>query len=441
MSSIEAVQASSRANAHQTNSPPAFTHAPQFSIGTEDGTDTVLVFMQSGPKGTSVPVLALPKTMDAEEMILLLYAVQHKQGQDQIKTSEQRIADSKEARQRKTDEILKKLKEAAEDEDKAEKDGKIIKIFGWIGVGLTWFMVGIATVISGGAAAAPLFIAAVALTAYMISQETGATDKAVEAMGLNDEQAMKFQIGLAVFMTALTIAMAVLSFGAAAGGVAASASTIGGAGAQAGSSAATTGSTAATTGSTAATTGSTAATTGSTVATTGSTAATNGSTVATTGSTVATTGSTVATKGSTVATTGSTVATKGSTVANSGSSLPQAASSGSQSTTNATHTAQTSGKVVRVANRVNSSAQVAQGGNQIGSGSAQIDVTVHNYDAANARADAQDEQAELAKHLQITYDWLQRIRKLIEQLQQAGMIVAETIADSRDTSMNIRKTI
>ena len=76
-----------------------------------------------------------------------------------------------------------------------------------------------------------------------------------------------------------------------------------------------------------------------------------------------------------------------------------------------------------------------------GSGSAEIAASKYAYDGANTRADAQDDQADMAKYQEITNEELRRIRKLIEQMQNAAAQVIGTIDQNQTTAMNIRRTV
>ena len=439
MTSIQAPGAPTPVDPNFTHNAPPPARQQGRSVG-PDASEGAILFLGDTARGT-VPVLALPKKMDADVMVLLLYAVQKKQGQDQIETAEERIADSKEARQKKHDELMEKLKEIKEKQSEGDTAAKVGLAFGWVGVGLAWIVVALAAVLSGGAAAAPLIVAAVALTAFMLCQQTGATDKAIEAMDMNDEEAMGFQIGLAAFMLVLTIALTIVSCGAAAGAAASSAGTVASAGTQTGTAAAQTGTAAAQTGTAAAQTGTAAAQTGTAAAQTG-TAATQTGTAATQTGTAATQTATTATQTGTAATqTGTTATQTGTTATQTGTTATQTTSTGTQTGSNVAQTAESGAKLVRIANRVRAAAQVSQGVTQAGGSSAQVATTTYTYEATMARADVQDEQAQLARLQDMTYDQLRRIRKLIEQLQDAGMIVVATIADSRDTAMQIRQTI
>ena len=76
-----------------------------------------------------------------------------------------------------------------------------------------------------------------------------------------------------------------------------------------------------------------------------------------------------------------------------------------------------------------------------GGGSAEIATAKFAYDGATARADAQDDRADMAKYQEITYEELRRIRKMIEQLQSAAAQVIGTIDQTQETAMKIRRTI
>ncbi|MDE0365568.1 MAG: hypothetical protein OXP09_08335, partial [Gammaproteobacteria bacterium] len=113
------------------------------ATGAVPGADEGLItFMGDGGDG-SVPALALPRNMDADVMMTLLYAIQQKQGQDRIKTSEMRIEDKKAQRQEKHEEIMHKIKKMHEAEKKGGVGKKVGMAFGWIGVGLSWIAVGV----------------------------------------------------------------------------------------------------------------------------------------------------------------------------------------------------------------------------------------------------------------------------------------------------------
>ena len=357
----------------------------------DDGGGLVTITGDGGD--ASVPVLALPRKMDADVLMTLLYAIQQKQGRDQIKTSEQRIDDKRAKRQEKHEEIMEKIKKAHEAEHKDKTGATVGKVFGWIGVGLAWAMVGIVAVVSGGAAAVPLAIAATALTAFMIAQETGLTDKAIEAMHVDDKTAMGIQIGLAVTMLVVMIAATVASGGAAAGGVASGVADVASAGAEAGAAGAELGAAGAETGAA--------------------------------GAEVASAGAETGAASTEVASAGAEAGVEGAT----------------SSSDAATGTASRTGQLVRVANRLKSTAMTVQGVSQAGGGSAEIAAAKYSYDGATARADAQDDRAEMAKYQEITYEELRRIRKLIEQLQNAAAQVIGTIDQTRTTAMKIRRTI
>ena len=359
----------------------------------------------------AVPVLALPRNMDADIMMTLLLAIRQKQGQESIKTAQTRVEEKKAERQDKHDEIMKKLKDMHEAQHKSDTGSKVAKAFGWIGVGLAWIAVGVVAVVSGGAAAVPLAIAATAMTALMICQETGATDKAIDAMNLDDKQAMGLQIGLAAAMLVVNIAACVISGGAAAGGVASGVADVAAAGAEAGAA-------------------------GAEVATTGAEAgATAGAVAGETAAATAETSAEAGVAGSEVATASVEVAGE---AAESGASATEEASS---ATDTAAQTTARSARMVRVANRVRSAAQLAQAVPQAGGGAAQIATSDYRYQAAEARADAADERADMLEAQEITAEEIRRIAKLLEQLQGAWAITVSTIDDSEATHMQVVRPV
>ena len=359
-----------------------------------------LVTITGNDGDTSVPALALPRNMDADVLMTLLYAIQQKQGQDQIKTSEQRIDAKRAERQKKHEHIMKMIKRAHQAEHKDKTGALVGKVFGWIGVGLAWAMVGIVAVASGGAAAIPLAIAATALTAFMIAQETGATDKAIEAMHVDGKTAMGIQIGLAVMMLVIMIAATIASGGAAAGGVASGVTDVAAAGAEAGAA-------------------------GAEVGAAGAEAGAAGAEVGAAGAEAGAAGTEAGAAGTEVASAGAETGAEGAT----------------STTESVTSTASRSGQLVRMANRLRSAAMIAQGVSQAGGGSAEIATAKFSYDGASARADAQDDRADMAKYQEITYEELRRIRKMIEQLQNAAAQVVGTIDQTQTTAMNIRRTV
>ena len=356
--------------------------APDLRIDDSAGMVTIM-----GDVGdASVPVLALPRKMDADVLMTLLYAIQQKQGREQIETSEQRIEDKRARRQEKHEKIMKMIKKAYEATHKSKTGATLTRVFGWIGVGIAWAMVGIALVVSGGTAALPLAIAATAMTAFMICEETGATEKAIEAMHVDDKTAMGIQIGLAVTMLVIMIAATIASGGAAAGGVASGVADVASAGAEAGAA---------------------------------------GAELGAAGTEAGAAGAEAASAGTEVASTGAEAGVEGAT-------------SSSDAVTGA---ASRSGQLVRVANRLRSAAMTAQGVSQAGGGSAEIATAKFSYDGANARADAQDARADMARYQEITYEEMRRIRKLLEQLQNASALVIGTIDQTQATAMKIRRTV
>ena len=398
--------------------------SPNLRIDSSGGLVTIM-----GDVGdTSVPMLALPRNMDADVLMTLLYAIQQKQGQDQIKTSEQRIDDKRVERQKKHEHIMKMIKRAHKAEHKDKTGATVGKVFGWIGVGLAWVMVGIVAVASGGAAAVPMAIAATALTAFMIAQETGGTEKAIEAMNVDGKTAMGIQIGLAVTMLVIMIAATIASGGAAGGGVASGVSDVAAASAEAGAAGAELGAAGVETGAA-----------GAEVAAAGAEAGAAGAEAGAAGAEAGAAGAEAGAAGTEAGAAGTEAGAAGTEVASAGA---ETGAEGATSTTETvTQTASRSAQLVRMANRLRSAAMIAQGVSQAGGGSAEIATAKYSYDGASARADAQDDRAEMAKYQEITYEELRRIRKLIEQMQNAAAQVVGTIDQTQTTAMNIRRTV
>ena len=399
--------------------PPAAPNQPARTEGTAPAGPTLtqpgqtptvaLVTIYAGDG--AVPVLALPRNMDADIMMTLLLAVRQKQGRESIKTAETRMEEKKAERQAKHEEIMKKLKEMHEAQHKSDTGSKVAMAFGWIGVGLAWIAVGVVAAVSGGAAAVPLAIAATAMTALMICQQTGATDKAIEAMKLDDNQAMGLQIGLAAAMLVINIAACFLSGGAAAGGVASGVADVTAAGAEAGAA-------------------------GAEVATTGAEAgATAGAVAGETAAASAETSAEAGVAGSEVATASVEVAGE---AAESGTSATEGASSAADT---AAQTTARSARMVRVANRVRVVAQFAQAVPQAGGGAAQITTSDYRYQAAQARADATEERADMLEAQEITYEEMRHIAKLLEQMQAAWATAMSTVDDRAATRMQVARTV
>ncbi len=376
-------------------------------VETAPAPDDGMITFGSGPDGA--PVLALPRNMDADVMATLLYAVQAKQGREQIETAETRVDDKRAERQRKHHEIMDKIRRMHAAEHKGGVGAKVGMAFGWIGVGLAWIAVGVVGVVSGGAAAVPLAVAATAMTALMICQQTGATEKAIAAMNLDETGSMGVQIGLAAAMLVVNIAACFMSGGAAAGGVASGAADVAAASAQTGAAA--------------------------------SEAATAGVGTGAAAAEAATASAETVGDAAMAGTAGTEAATAGVDGGAAGAESSATAAGDGAAADDIAGTAARSGRMVRVANRVRVAAALAQAVPQAGGGAAQITTAEFRYEAATARADAQDERADLAKAQEITQEELRRIRKLIEEMQAGAALVIGTIDDSHAATMRIRQTI
>lgn len=390
--------------------------------------------------GEMVPVLALPKKMNADQLLTLLYAFQEKTGRENVKDSEARVEEKNAEREQKHKETKEKIEKMKRAQEKAKHSSKIGKIFGWIGVALAWVAVGVVAVASGGLAATPLAVAATAMTAMMICQETGATEKAMDAMNLDAKGAMAFQISMAVAMLVVNIIAVGLSFGAASGGAVAATANVAAASAETAETAtagAEVGAAGAEVAATSTETAAASADAGAEVTEVATSAVEVGGEAADGG-----TGSAeAASSGTEVGTDGAELATSTTEVATDAEETSTSASEeGGNAAEQAAKSTERSRRVVRMANRVRSGVQITQGATQIGGASAQAAAGKQTYDAQIAGADAKQLQVEMLEAQEITSDEIDRIRKLIEQVQTARALVFDTISEAHSTSMKIMPT-
>lgn len=161
--------------------------------------------------------LAKAVVKSAVDLASMMMSLRSKTEHAQLATSSENIKAIKEKKatfaEKRLDDLNKMLKEF----DKAEKSGKLGKIFGWIAAAAT-ILAGALLMVAGGAGAA-LIVAGAAMMACMALQETGAMEVIMEGlqdfgmmMGMNEEQA-------AIFATCV-VATAIIAMSIAAGCVA-----------------------------------------------------------------------------------------------------------------------------------------------------------------------------------------------------------------------------
>ena len=162
------------------------------------------------------PVLSLPKVIATSVMTVLLMSVEQKVSSERIKDAKEQVkaqtADAQDKDKKQIDDIKKAIKAR----EKAKHHGLLGKIFGWIGVALTYVAAAVVTVATGGAAAAPVFAAAVLMTGLMVAQETGGINKLAKAMHLGQKGAMGLMIGLTAAILVVSLVGVVASGGSAA---------------------------------------------------------------------------------------------------------------------------------------------------------------------------------------------------------------------------------
>ena len=97
------------------------------------------------------PVLSLPKMMSASVMTVLLMSVQEKVSSERIKDAKEEVKAQTADAQQKDQKRIDDIKKAIRAREKAKHHSKLGKIFGWIGVALTYVAAAVVTVASGGA--------------------------------------------------------------------------------------------------------------------------------------------------------------------------------------------------------------------------------------------------------------------------------------------------
>ncbi|MBK8508179.1 MAG: type III secretion system translocon subunit SctE [Candidatus Competibacteraceae bacterium] len=94
-----------------------------------------------------------------------------------------------------------------------------------------------------------------------------------------------------------------------------------------------------------------------------------------------------------------------------------------------------------VAQVVKSSAQVAESAATIGQGAATISSAVLQYDASNAQADAMSIKAKLQKSQSLIEDEMDRIRKMMQEMDDSASRIFSAIQGGNATTMQIAKNM
>ncbi len=394
-----------------TSAPPPLD-APTTATPTSVGLDS--------PGG---PTLASPQRMNPADLMTMLYALQKKAKEGHIEDAEKSIKMRADDKKSKNDDLLGKLKKIAH--SKPNKAGGICaKVFAWVGVALAFVVAAVVAVVSGGVAAAPLFALAALSMGLLIAQETGGMDKMTSAMGMDDKQKMIFSISM-------TVALLVLNIGAtvATGGASAVSSIVSGVT----SLLADTGEIAAE-GAAAAAEGAAVAAEGAASASEGAAAAAEGAAesieMTTTLAEGTTEASEVVTETSVEGATQAAEETAGTATKQGAEGAQQAGKAGSRST-----------QFMKNATRLRAATQMVSGATMVAGGSIGIDTARKEYDATMARSYAMRDKAELAKLAAMDEDDMRRIRRLIEQLQNATAMVLDTLSSADETATKIRTSV
>ena len=162
--------------------------------------------------------MARPGVVSPDSMIILLTAISNKMASERSKSLQGDIKARGQEKQLKHKETIQKLEKMLKAQRKSKVGALVGKIFGWVAVALMFVVAAAVAVVSGGMAAAPLFAAATITLGVMIMQETGGTEKLMDATHMGKQSRMIFSISMAVAMVIINLTAAALSFGAGSAG-------------------------------------------------------------------------------------------------------------------------------------------------------------------------------------------------------------------------------
>ncbi len=375
------------------------------------------------------PVLTLPKTMAASVMTALLMSLQQKVSSERIKDAKEEIkaqtADAQQKDQKRIDDIEKAIKAR----EKAKHHGLLGKIFGWVGVALTYVAAAVVTVASGGAAAAPVLAAAVLMTGLMIAQETGGMDKLAKAMHLGKKAEMGLMIGLTAAILVVSLVGVVASGGSAAVGMVSSI-------ASAVSRATATG---AEIGASAADMTAAGSETASVVADISAEATEGASESIEMSADVGEIASSASDAGDAVEET-SFSGTEADSEVNEASSEASEVSDEASDSSKAQEIAEKSAsRTQRVAARVGNLVNVASAGTSVGSGIEGIQTAESEHDASMADADATDQQASIAQIEAIQAAAIRKLKKILEDMQANASTIFSIASSANKLTEEITK--
>ena len=141
--------------------------------------------------GAGGPELPAPVQVNATDLMAILVGLQQKHTESSIESAEGRIHDRAIDKDIKSKEMVSKLQKIAHNK-KSRVGGILAKVFAWVGVALSFVVAGVIGVVSGGAAAAPLLMIAAMSATLLIAQQSGLTEKAMDAAHMSDKAKMVF---------------------------------------------------------------------------------------------------------------------------------------------------------------------------------------------------------------------------------------------------------
>ncbi|PJE79761.1 hypothetical protein CI610_01263 [invertebrate metagenome] len=155
---------------------------------------------------------------DSDIITMQLVQIQEKLQNNRLKFAQETINIAKIEREQATAKTIKNLREQIAKADQKESANCAQKAFGWIGFVVLVVTAVVTGIVSGGAAAAPLMVAAAVTLMFLIDGETGGTIMSgmVEGLGGDLQGSILATVIITAVMIALTVASAGMASGAAA---------------------------------------------------------------------------------------------------------------------------------------------------------------------------------------------------------------------------------
>ena len=389
------------------------------------GTDQVY----GGQTTNDGPVLSLPKVIATSVMTVLLMSVEQKVSSERIKDAKEQVKAQTADAQAKDKKQIDDIKKAIKAREKAKHHGLLGKIFGWVGVALTYVAAAVVTVATGGAAAAPVFAAAVLMTGLMVAQETGGINKLAKAMHLGQKGAMGLMIGLTAAILVVSLVGVVASGGSAAvsmvSSIASAVSRATSAGAEIGASAADMAAATAETASAAADIG---AETTEGVSESIEMSADIGDIA-----------SSASDAGDAVEETSFSGTEAESEVSEASSEASEASDEASETDEAEKVTEKSATRTQRVAARIGNLVNVSSAGTGIAGGVEGIQTAEADHDAAMADADAADQKAFIEQIQALQSNTIRKLKKILQDMQDNASVIFSIASSSNKVTEEITK--